>query len=557
VKRRRGRHRHAAELQTRAAQQAGARSEEHALSLASIAQPVALKSKKSQSGDDEEGGSRADDKPKNAPNDKPSAEDGASKTAPGATAKTENAGKDTAQAKAAEDALKLSREIKASPAALLAKLKSLRRKDEDNLLWSILRSVNPDTADLADPERWWEFRRGEVRRALNDGHPGTAYAIARAHGPLDEESQSEAEFLAGWIALRFLKNPAQAQVHFMAARLAKDIVRDEARSAYWLGRAKLELGDKATAENLFKEASSRFYTYYGALARQALKGYAQCEFRPPVQPTKDEIAAFINDDAIKAVMIIKQLDLQPVLINYLLDLARQIKEPYQITLLLELTERVAPPNVAVRVAKIALLRGFAADAYAFPARLPKYDPAGGNGKVELALLSALTRQESEFHTGTVSSAGARGLMQLLPQTARLVASANKIKYETSKLISDPSYNVTLGSAFLASLLSAYDGSYVMALAGYNAGPGRVSQWIKEFGDPRAKSMDPVDWIERIPFTETRNYVQRILEGTQLYRCRFENSKVRFQIVQDLHRGRPGKVPDLGEFSGSAEPDQGP
>ena len=510
-KKRRAR-RHSADLSTGTALKANASTNAQSLPAASIATAVALKPKNVQPAKD-----------KNS-----------------AKEDVENSSKETAQTKAAEDAVKLSKEVQANPSALLAKLKSLRQQGEDGELWSILRSVKPAGADFADPERWWDLRRSEVRRALNEGHPETAYSIAKAHGPLDEENQSEAEFLAGWISLRFLKNPEQAQVHFMAARQAKGIIRDEARSAYWLARTKLELGDKAAAADLFKEASARFYTYYGALAGQALKGGGQCEFRPPVQPTKEEIAAFVNDDAIKAVMIIKQLDLQPLLVNYLFDLARRIQDPSQMTLLMELTERVAPPNVAVRTAKIALLRGFVVDAYAFPALLPKFDPAGGNAKIELSLLNALTRQESEFYSATISRAGARGLMQLLPQTARIVASTNKIKYEAGKLISDPSYNVTLGSAFLASLISGYDGSYVLSLAAYNAGPGRVSKWVKEFGDPRAKSMDPVDWIERIPFTETRIYVQRILEGTQLYRCRFRKQQGPHSNCAGLASGTAGQ-----------------
>jgi soluble lytic murein transglycosylase len=148
-------------------------------------------------------------------------------------------------------------------------------------------------------------------------------------------------------------------------------------------------------------------------------------------------------------------------------------------------------------------------------------------------------------------------MQLMPQTARLVAAENKLKYELPRLINDPSYNVTLGSAFLASLLDGYDGSYILALAAYNAGPGRVKQWIKEFGDPRDKDVDPIDWIERIPIAETKNYVQRILESVQLYRCRFESGKAKFQILEDLHRGRPGKLPDFDDLSGSGDLDSTP
>ena len=132
-----------------------------------------------------------------------------------------------------------------------------------------------------------------------------------------------------------------------------------------------------------------------------------------------------------------------------------------------------------------------------------------------------------------------------------------MKYELARLVSDPSYNVTLGSVFLAQLLSGYDGSYILTLAAYNAGPGRVAEWIKDFGDPRDKNIDPIDWIERVPFTETRQYIHKILESTQLYRCRIESSQKGFQIVEDLHRGRPGKIPDIDDIAGSAGSDDTP
>ncbi len=495
---------------------------------------------------------------KPAPSNGESAKPGAAAPAGKADAKKADAkeekSKKTLQAKASEDAFKLAKETAGGPATLLARLKALRREGADDDVWSLLLSLNPDNADLADPEKWWEFRRSEVRRALNEDHPATAYAIAKAHGPLDEESRSEAEFLAGWVALRFLKQPRIAAEHFEAST-AKGFAREEARAAYWLGLAKREAGARKEAEAHFKDAASRFYTFYGALAKQALSKAAACEFRAPPQPTKEAIAAFVNEDAFKAVVIAKQLDLQPLLAAYLMDLARQLADPQQIVLTLELAERVAPPHVVVHAAKIALLRGFPVDAYAFPTLLPKFDPVGGSEKIDPALLNALTRQESDFHTGSVSRVGARGLMQLMPQTAKLVAAAHKIKYEAPRLVSDPSYNVTLGSAFLSELISGYDGSYVLALAAYNAGPGRVKQWIKDIGDPRNKASDPVDWIERIPFAETRIYIQRILESAQLYRCRFESGKGKSQIVEDLHRGRPGKVPDLAEMSGSGELEQ--
>ena len=519
----------------------------HAFGITSVAEPVRLKKKRGPDENAESAPGAVSQDGKVTASTGKSAEPGDDKPAD----KDDKSGKKTLQSKAAENAFKLAKERAGGPATLLARLKSLRREGADDDLWSLLRSLNPDSADLADPEKWWDFRRSEVRRALSGDHPATAYAIAKAHGPLDDETRSEAEVMAGWIALRFMKEPHLAEPHFEAARLIKGFARDEARAAYWLGRTKLELGARKEAEVHFREAASRFYTFYGSLARQALHKAGACEFRAPPHPTEESVAAFVNEDAFKAVMIAKQLDLQPLLLNYLLDLTRQLNDPQQITLTLELIERLMPAHVGVRAAKIALLRGFPVDAYAFPTLLPKFDSAGGNGKIELALLNALTRQESDFHTGSVSRVGARGLMQLMPQTAKLVAANYKMKYEPPRLISDPSYNVTLGSAFLAQLLSGYDGSYVLSLAAYNAGPGRVKQWIKDFGDPRSKAADPIDWVERIPFTETRTYIQRILESTQLYRCRFENNKARFQIVEDLHRGRPGKIPDF-DVSGSGE-----
>jgi soluble lytic murein transglycosylase len=409
---------------------------------------------------------------------------------------------------------------------------------------------------LADPDRWWEFRRSEVRLALNDGHPKTAYAIAKAHGPLAGETLSEAEFLAGWIALRFLKDPHRAISHFEASRVL-GFARYEARAAYWLGRAQIEMKAGLEAQTHFAEAAGRYYTFYGGLARRAVRKANTCEFRAPPQPLQETVAAFVNEDAFKAVMIAKQAGLESQLVSFVLDLGRQIRDPEQMTLLMELIGRTAPAQVTVRAAKIALLRGYATEAYAYPVLLPKFSQSAGAAKLEPALLNALTRQESEFNTETVSHAGARGLMQLMPQTAKNMAAALKLKYELGRLVSDPSYNVTLGSAFLAKLLSGYDGSYVLALAAYNAGPGRAAEWIKDFGDPRAAAVDPIDWIERIPFTETRQYVQRIIESVQLYRCRLEDSKTTFQIAEDLHRGRPGKLPEFTDVAGSANLDEAP
>ena len=216
----------------------------HVFGITSLAEPVRLKKKSAKKDDNAPPDDNAESAPAAPASTGKSGEPSSDKPAD----KDDKSGKKTLQSKAAENAFKLTKESAGGPATLLARLKALRREGADDDLWSLLRSLNPDTADLADPEKWWDFRRSEVRRALSGDHPATAYAIAKAHGPLDDETRSEAEFMAGWIALRFMKEPRLAEPHFEAARLIKGYARDEARAAYWLGRTKLELGARKEAE---------------------------------------------------------------------------------------------------------------------------------------------------------------------------------------------------------------------------------------------------------------------------------------------------------------------
>jgi soluble lytic murein transglycosylase len=467
---------------------------------------------------------------------------------PGETGKiTKAPAQPTAQDKAAGDAFDLEKEASADPAHLYARVKRLRRTNHDREAWSLIRSMSPEDSDLIAPGVWWDERRLHVRAALDASRPHTAYALASEHGPLSGDDLAEAEFLAGWIALRFLKDPGTAEEHFRASQESQGILpRYRARAAYFLGRAEAEQGRTKEANADFAEAAKHYFTYYGQLAGQARNAKVDCQFRPPARPSAADIEAFVNSDAVRAVLIAKQIDSDRMVRVLMLGFAREWTNPAQMTLFFELARRIAPASFVVRLAKIALNRDFPVDIYSFPRLLPEFDALGQSENVEHALLHALTRQESEFNAGAVSPAGARGLMQLMPSTARHVASQHKVKFELRKLTADPAYNVMLGAAFLSRLISSYNGSYVMAVAAYNAGPGRVREWVKDFGDPRRIGVDPIDWVERIPFTETRNYVQRVLEGLQLYRCRFEDAKTRVLLVNDLHRGRPDGAPGLIE-----------
>jgi soluble lytic murein transglycosylase len=207
-----------------------------------------------------------------------------------------------------------------------------------------------------------------------------------------------------------------------------------------------------------------------------------------------------------------------------------------VVLLAEYADKIDKPHFSLNVAKEGLRRGLDVGAAAFPTKaIPasaKY-PAG----LDKAIVYAIARQESTFNTGAISPAGARGLLQLMPATAKSLSRKLGVSYSQNKLISDPAYNVTLGAQFLSDMLGRFDGSYILAFAAYNAGPGRSVEWIRRFGDPRDPRVDAVDWVEMIPFTETRNYVQRVMENMQAYRERLGTGPL--AIEADLNRGRAG------------------
>lgn len=429
-----------------------------------------------------------------------------------------------------------------SPSRLLARIQQLRKQDKHQEAWALLRGAPMDAGGA--PADWWVERRLQARNALNRGQPRVAYAIVLGHGPLDAEAQAEAGFMAGWIALRFLNDPATAKQHLAGATHAGGLPKDLARSYYWLARAEMALNHKQDAHAHFSEAARYQHTFYGQLARTALTAIGagpqvmRVSLRSPARPSQEDIRAFQDMDTIDAMLIARQAGLDGIIPLFLNDLARRVDSPGLLTLVAEFGQRVAHPHVNVRFAKVALNRGFPLEHYAYPAALPQFHPLVDNARLDHALLHALTRQESEFNAETVSSANARGLMQLLPGTAKQMCQAYGVRFDVQKLTGDPAYNVSLGSAYLYKVLDDYSGSYIMALASYNAGPGRVREWIGMFGDPRDPKVDPIDWVERIPFTETRDYVHKIMESVQLYRARLGGRDGPLMLVDDLYRGRP-------------------
>jgi soluble lytic murein transglycosylase len=295
------------------------------------------------------------------------------------------------------------------------------------------------------------------------------------------------------------------------------------------------LGDRAKASQAYLVASLQIDTFHGQLARLKLDPKANAlKVDPPVAPTPEEIARFTGLDTVKAAVIAQKAGLDSSLVRaFLVQLRSHMRSEAEVAMLAHLAEEIGDTQMAVRIGKYGVARGFNLIYYAYPVhRLPTYRPL--RRPPETAMILGIARQESEFNTTTLSHAGARGILQVMPVTAKHVCRDYKIRCDVARLMKDPAYNTMLGSAYISDRMDEFRGSYVLAIAGYNAGPGRARQWIREFGDPRDPNVDPIDWIHRIPFQETRDYVQKVLSNIQIYRARLgEATAVR--LTADLRR----------------------
>lgn len=425
-----------------------------------------------------------------------------------------------AMATRAADAITLLRDVPAAklaePAIKLETLAWLRRTGK--LTEAKALALQPPPAQT---EAWWNERHQLARDLLAAGHPAEAYAVTVPHGQTKGVAFAEAEFLAGWIALRRLKKTNDALKHFQTLLDGAPTDNARSRGAYWLGRAHETAGHSKQAMEWFGRAAAFGQTYYGQLAARRLPGGARQMAGNPATTPADQEALAGRELAVVAGYIGQAGEPERAR-PFLLRLARQVTAPGETLLLAELAAELKRPDVALVIARRATDSGV----ILVDALFPVVD-LGATGSVERGLALALTRQESGFNAAAVSSSGALGLMQLLPATARDVAGKLSLPFEEDKLTRDPAYNVTLGSQYLAQMLKRFGGSYEMALAAYNAGPNRVARWLDTMGDPRGGKVDMVDWIEMIPLRETRNYVQRIMEGLAIYRDRL-NGPFRLQ-----------------------------
>ncbi|NKC30373.1 lytic transglycosylase domain-containing protein [Falsiroseomonas selenitidurans] len=386
----------------------------------------------------------------------------------------------------------------------------------------------------------WVERQVLSRKLLRLGDAATAYRIAAAHGQTEPgEPRGEGEFLAGFLALRKLGQPDRARQHFARVGQDSSSVITRARSAFWQGAALSAMGRTAEAQAQWREAAALPVAFYGQLASLSLgESPAQLAARiaavPSAAPSQPVAAQFLGRDLVRAVIAMADLGQSDRARIFLLRLEELAAEPADRWLTARLGVAIGRPDHAVWIARRAGADGVMLLEDGWPTPYPT--PADG---AEPALVNAITRQESNFDLSAVSSANARGPMQLLPSTAAGVARRLGVPHSTAMLTADAAHNLRLGSAYINDMLGRFDGAMPLAAAGYNAGPGRVVQWLGTYGDPRQPDGPHIlDWMEQIPFGETRNYVQRVIENVVIYRARNAATAGLPHPLAALMAGRP-------------------
>lgn len=411
---------------------------------------------------------------------------------------------------------------------LFARIEYARRLGKYSKAANLLLKAPRDPALLIDPDEWWVERRVISRQMLEIGKPRLAYKLAAEHSAKSARDIIDAEFHAGWYALRFLNDAVTARRHF--GRLLQHATRpiSQSRGHYWMGRA--SSGDSARSH--YQKAARHAGTYYGQLAARKL-GIKKLNIKR-ANPTKADRSNYASRELVRAIKRLEAIGSGWRADSIYRHLALTLKSPGEIAILAADAERKRDYSLSLQVGKLAHGRGFKVDTLSWPlGAIPRSAKIGSTG---LALSYSIARQESAFNKKAVSPANARGLLQLLPGTAKAVARKKGLKYSYKRLTSDAAYNATLGSSYLSEQLGNFNNSYVLTFAGYNAGPRRAEEWIERFGNPRGKSLNEViDWVEKIPFKETRSYVQRILENYQVYKTRIAGSSL--NIERDLTRGR--------------------
>lgn len=405
-------------------------------------------------------------------------------------------------------------------AGLLYERLRWRRKNSTNEGAIEILNVMHQLKDIQNPSDWWLERHIITRRLIEEKNYGLAYKLSAAHGQDSGLSFAQGEWLAGWLALRFLKEPQKAFTHFQTLHGKVSSPISKSRGAYWAGRAADAAGYKDIAKQWYNSAAKFRTAYYGQLAAAELEIAGDIQSNAPPQISFDEEAAFNRNELIQAARLFHMAGMRDTASGFIHAFVKSENSAKGYRFAAELASELNRYYDAVRIAKKATQDGMFLTAQAYPVITEQL--RGIN--TEWSLIHALIRQESVFDFDARSHAGALGLMQLMPATARETAKKLGIAHSTSWLTTKPDHNIKLGSTYLQRMLDRYDGAYPLAIAAYNAGPGRVDKWVKIFGDPRKGEIDIIDWMELIPIYETRNYVQRVVEGTYVYRLRLKNAQ---------------------------------
>ncbi|WP_342362207.1 lytic transglycosylase domain-containing protein [Terrarubrum flagellatum] len=442
----------------------------------------------------------------------------------------------TANAKALLEAVP--KPLRADSSYMFARAQFARRGDRAADAVKEMEGVSRDPAVLVDGDEWWAERRMIARKLLDAGDAKLAYKAAAEHGASSDAMRVEAEFHAGWIALRYLRDAKLAQTHFDKAADAARMPMSVSRTAYWQGRAAEARGDAPAAQAFYRKAAAFNGFFYGQLARAKLPADADSNLvTGAINASPTEKFDTANDRALRAIDLLLTLNERDFAISFVFDLAVRSGSQPQLEALGDMLTARGDARAVLMMGKLALQRGVAIDRHAFPTfGIPTYQALTDN--VEPSIVLAIARQESAFDPRVVSHAGARGLMQLMPATARVTATRYNTPFDVGRLTSDAPYNAQIGSAHLGDLLNDWRGSYILVFAAYNAGSHNVKKWIDANGDPRNPDVDPIDWIERIPYNETRNYVQRVMENLEAYRSRLMPGTP-LLIEADMKRGAPG------------------
>ena len=414
------------------------------------------------------------------------------------------------------------------------RLKWRRKRGRVDSSLEILTKIKNTKDYMVRPDKWWKERSIIARSLIYKKKFTTAYKLTSRHGLTEGPEFADAEWMSGWIALSFLNDPLLAIDHFTKFYNNVGYPISLSRGAYWLGRSNEILGNSEEAYKWYKESSKFLTTYYGQLSHLKISPNETFALNDLMDVDKDLAENFYKKDLVKIVYLLDELNKDKYTKHILRYLANENIELGSEILSAKLATDISRFDFAIQVSKIASYQKRFHNKYNYPIiSTPKY--VNKRKIPEAAFILSIIRQESEFDTSANSSAGARGLMQLMTYTAKTVAKQANMTYSKSRLTKDPEYNINLGSHYIAGLLLEYDGAYPFAIAAYNAGPKRVKYWKKINKNPQKGQIDYVDWIELIKFKETRNYVQRVLENYNVYRYILEQKPI---LVKDFFKSEP-------------------